>query len=66
MGDDENRNKPNLIMKDENIKSISCTAHTTIILKNNGKLFVFGWNQYGKNLNNSFLIIKLNLQTKPI
>ena len=48
LGDKENRNKPTLIMKDENIKSICCFGFSTMILKNNGELFVFGDNYQGK------------------
>ena len=48
MRDKENRNKPTLIMKDENIKSICCFGSSNMILKNNGELFVFGYNNYGK------------------
>ena len=48
MGDNKNRDKPTLIMKDENIKSICCFGYSNMILKNNGELFVFGDNRFGK------------------
>jgi alpha-tubulin suppressor-like RCC1 family protein len=35
-------------MKDENIKSISCFGSSNMVLKNNGELFVFGSNYFGK------------------
>jgi hypothetical protein len=64
IGDTEDRFKPTLIMKDENINSIHCFGYSNMILKNNGELFVFGHNGCGnfyhdfiyftfKNINNS-------------
>ena len=48
IGNNESQNEPKLMMKDENIKMISCGSYHSIILKKNGELFVFGNHKNGR------------------
>jgi len=40
--------KPTLLMKDTKIRSIHCGHDHSVIYKQNGDVFVFGWNEYGQ------------------
>ena len=64
-GDNEQRNKPYLMMNDNTITQISCGGEHTLMLKQNGSLFGFGNNEYGQlgtgnneNQNEPKLILK--------
>ena len=48
LGDNENKNKPTLLMQDKTIRQIICGEVHSFILKNNGKLLVFGNNIHGE------------------
>ena len=47
-GDNENRNKLTLIMKDSSIVGIRCGSNHSLIWKSNGDIFTFGCNNYGQ------------------
>ena len=44
LGDNQNRNKPELLMTDPEIKQIICGGYHTMIWRNNGDVLVFGYN----------------------
>ena len=48
LGDNQNRNKAELLMTDPEIKQIICGCHHTMIWRNNGDVLVFGYNGYGQ------------------
>ena len=48
LGDYKDRNRPTLLLKDNQIKNIITGEHHSIILKNNGQVFVFGRNDCGQ------------------
>ena len=48
LGDNQNRNKPELLMTDPEIKQIICGCYHTMIWRNNGDVLVFGSNVYGQ------------------
>ena len=48
LGDNQNRNKPELLMTDPEIKQIICGGHHTMIWRNNGDVLVFGYNEEGQ------------------
>ena len=43
-GDNKNRNKPELLMTDPEIKQIICGGSHTMIWRNNGDVLIFGSN----------------------
>jgi len=55
---------PTLLMKDSKIKSICCGAGHSMILKNNGEVFVFGLNRNGQLGLGNYNSIKSN-KTSP-
>ena len=48
LGDNQNRNKAELLMTDPEIKQITCGDVHTIIYRNNGDVLVFGSNHSGQ------------------
>ena len=48
LGDNQNRNKAELLMTDPEIKQITCGDVHTIIYRNNGDVLVFGSNVCGQ------------------
>ena len=48
LGDNQNRNKAELLMTDPEIKQIICGSYHTMIYRNNGDVLVFGSNRYGQ------------------
>ena len=48
LGDNQNRNKAELLMTDPEIKQIICGNHHSMIYRNNGDVLVFGANVYGQ------------------
>ena len=48
LGDNQNRNKPELLMTDPEIKQIICGDFHTMIYRNNGDVLVFGYNVCGQ------------------
>ena len=48
LGDYKDRNKPTLIMTNQEIHKIVCGGYNTFILKKNGELFAFGYNKFGQ------------------
>ena len=48
VGDNQNRNKPELLMTDPEIKQIICGFAHIMIYRNNGDVLVFGSNEYGQ------------------
>ena len=48
LGNNEDQNKPVILMQDEGISQIVCGDFHSMILKKNGDLFVFGRNESGQ------------------
>ena len=48
LGDNNNRNLPTLLMKDNTIRQIVCGGYHSFILKESGELFAFGNNTHGQ------------------
>ena len=48
LGDNQNRNKAELLMTDPEIKQIICSDSHTMIWRNNGEVLVFGSNWHGQ------------------
>jgi len=48
LGHNKNQNKPQLLMRGEEIRQITCGSHHTVILKANDDILVFGANNYGQ------------------
>ena len=48
LGDNQNRNKAELLMTDPEIKQIICGGDHTMIWRNNGDVLIFGSNRSGQ------------------